>query len=96
MSLTQRRAVSTRALTDSFGNFNSFEQHDAQELCRKMFEHLDDLQQQMESEAENSSASATLDDIFAGTAVNYLKSMSTDHNRQVPEKFLDLEVWAGT
>ena len=34
----------------------------------------------------------TIDGIFAGEAVNYLESCDGHHSRQVPEKFLDLEV----
>ena len=101
LCLSRRRSVSTRGLTASFGNFNSFEQHDAQELCRKLFEHLEDQQQteidrQEKSEPnEEKTSNMNIDNIFSGTVVNYLESCDGLHSRQVPEKFLDLEVCFG-
>lgn len=95
LCLSRRVALSTKGLTSSFGNFNSFEQHDAQELCRKLFEHLDEVQESVESNNDPANAATTqssIDSIFAGTAVSYLESCDGVHKRQVPEKFLDLEV----
>ena len=116
LCLSQRQAIATRGLTTSFGNFNSFEQHDAQELCRKLFEHLDDLHQEQKDSKKEAQAQAAgadsvpssssssssspsssisnpgIDDLFAGTAVNYLESCDGVNAREVPEKFLDLEV----
>lgn len=81
---SKSRAVDTIALTKSFGWEGSevFQQQDVQELCRVLFDALEDC-------FKGSELEKAIDDIYAGEMVDYVKCIDIDYQSERRDKFLD-------
>ena len=77
-------SVDTVALTKSFGWGGSevFQQQDVQELCRVLFDALEECFKG--TDMEN-----VIDDLYAGELVDYVKCIDIDYSSERRDKFLD-------
>jgi ubiquitin C-terminal hydrolase len=82
--LSNTRSVDTIALTKSFGWEGSevFQQQDVQELCRVLFDAL-------EESFKGTEVEKTIDEIYAGEMVDYVKCIDIDYQSERRDKFLD-------
>jgi len=83
----QSRAVSTRELTQAFGwdGMEAFEQHDVQELCRLMFDKL-------EEKMKCSKLETALADMFKGEMENYIDCINIDYQSLREEEYYDISL----
>ena len=88
LQLSSSRSVSTEALTKSFGweGNERFQQQDVQELCRVLFEALE------ESFKGHPDVENFIDELYAGELVDYIKCMDVDYQSERKDKFLDYSV----
>jgi len=84
LQLSRSKSVETVALTKSFGWEGSevFQQQDVQELCRVLFDALEQCFK--ETEAED-----VIDELYAGELVDYVKCIDVDYQSERRDKFLD-------
>eukprot|EP01065_Artemidia_motanka_P047123 TRINITY_DN7301_c0_g3_i1.p1 TRINITY_DN7301_c0_g3~~TRINITY_DN7301_c0_g3_i1.p1 ORF type:complete len:1250 (+),score=425.49 TRINITY_DN7301_c0_g3_i1:82-3750(+) len=84
---TQRTAVSTTCLTDSFGwaRGDALEQHDVQELLRKL---IDNLEEKM----KETSLKGFIDSIILGRMRNYVKCTQIEFESERTEDYKDIQV----
>ena len=102
LHLSQQPAISTVALTRSFGwdSNEVFQQQDVQELNRKLFEALEEAFKDTEE-------AKVIDELFSGEligikigdsyqlahfSVDYIKCMDVDHESEKRDKFLDFSL----
>ena len=80
-------AVATKDLTRSFGwdAYDSFMQHDVQELNRVLCEKL-------EEKMKATSVEGTIQKLFQGHVVNYINCVDVDYKSTRKEEFLDLQL----
>nr|VZI34443.1 unnamed protein product [Spirometra erinaceieuropaei] len=84
---TSAHAVCTEKLTRSFGwaTWDSFMQHDAQELCRVLLDNI-----------ENKMKGTTVEDIipnlFSGKMVSYIKCTQVNYESKREENFYDIQL----
>jgi ubiquitin carboxyl-terminal hydrolase 47 len=83
----KKGAISTKKLTQSFGwdRSDSFTQHDVQELCRVLFDCLEDLFQS--SKQEN-----LLNSLYQGTMIDYVQCLRCQRRSERPDTFLDISL----
>jgi hypothetical protein len=84
LSISNTRSVDTIALTKSFGWEGSevFQQQDVQELCRVLFDAL-------EESFKGTEVEKAIDEIYAGEMVDYVKCIDIDYQSERRDKFLD-------
>eukprot|EP00894_Picocystis_sp_ML_P002631 jgi/Pico_ML_1/53148/g3750.t2 len=80
-------SVATKELTRSFGweAYDSFMQHDVQELNRVLCEKL-------EEKMKGTSVDGTISNLFEGNVMNYIKCVNVDYNSTRKESFMDLQL----
>lgn len=85
LQTSPKSAVETTALTRSFGwdSSDSWQQHDIQELCRVMFDAL-------EQKFKNTKESNLINRLYEGKMVDYLKCLSCGTEKQREDTFLDI------
>jgi len=87
MQLSKQGALTTESLTKSFGwgNAEAFQQQDVQELCRVLFDRLE--------EAFKGTANANLvNELYQGGMVDYLETIGYDYESKRPTEFLDISL----
>ena len=84
LQLSEATSVNTVALTRSFGWEGSevFQQQDVQELCRVLFDAL-------EESFKGTELATVIDDLYAGEMVDYVKCVDIDYQSERRDKFLD-------
>ncbi len=87
LQLSSERAVSTVALTHSFGWEGSevFQQQDVQELTRVLFDALEET-------FKGTAVENIIDDLYAGELVDYLRCLDVDYQSERVDKFLDFSL----
>ena len=87
LQLSTQNAISTVALTKSFGwdSNEVFQQQDVQELSRKLFEALEDAFKGTDEEK-------VIDELFSGELIDYIKCIDIDHESEKRDKFLDFSL----
>ncbi|KAL6042819.1 Ubiquitin carboxyl-terminal hydrolase 47 [Balamuthia mandrillaris] len=85
--LEHKYAISTEALTKSFGweGREAFEQQDAQELCRVLFDALEDS-------FENSSEKGIVQELYEGKMIDYVKCRECGYQSSREDKYLDISL----
>lgn len=80
-------SVATKDLTRSFGwnEYESFMQHDVQELNRVLCEKLED-------KMKSTTVEGTIQHLFEGHAVNYIECINVDYKSTRKEAFQDLQL----
>ncbi|XP_020082061.1 ubiquitin carboxyl-terminal hydrolase 12-like isoform X2 [Ananas comosus] len=80
-------SVSTKELTKSFGwdTYDSFMQHDAQELNRVLCEKLED-------KMKGTVVEGTIQQLFEGHNINYIECINVDYKSSRKESFYDLQL----
>ncbi|XP_024631332.1 ubiquitin carboxyl-terminal hydrolase 12 isoform X5 [Medicago truncatula] len=80
-------SVSTKELTKSFGwdTYDSFMQHDVQELNRVLCEKLED-------KMKGTVVEGTIQKLFEGHHMNYIECMNVDYKSTRKESFYDLQL----
>ncbi|XP_042437838.1 ubiquitin C-terminal hydrolase 13-like isoform X3 [Zingiber officinale] len=80
-------SVTTKELTDSFGwdSYDSFMQHDVQELNRVLCEKLEDKMKRTVVEG-------TIQQLFEGHHTNYIECINVDYKSNRKESFYDLQL----
>lgn len=80
-------AVSTKDLTRSFGwdSYDSFMQHDVQELNRV-------LQDKLEETMKQTTVEGTIQKLFEGHTTNFIECINVDYKSERKEEFLDLQL----
>ncbi|XP_052767469.1 ubiquitin carboxyl-terminal hydrolase 7-like isoform X2 [Mya arenaria] len=80
-------AVGTKKLTKSFGweTFDTFMQHDVQELCRVLLEN-------MESKMKNTCVDGTIPKLFEGKMLSYIRCKHVNYCSQKEEAFYDIQL----
>ncbi|KAJ7975928.1 ubiquitin carboxyl-terminal hydrolase 12 [Quillaja saponaria] len=81
------RSVSTKELTKSFGwdTYDSFMQHDVQELNRVLSEKLED-------KMKGTVVEGTIQQLFEGHHMNYIECINVDYKSTRKESFYDLQL----
>ncbi|CAA6658468.1 unnamed protein product [Spirodela intermedia] len=81
------RSVGTRELTKSFGwdTYDSFMQHDVQELNRVLSEKLED-------KMKGTVVEGTIQHLFEGHHMNYIECINVDYKSTRKESFYDLQL----
>ena len=87
LQLSSERAVSTVALTHSFGWEGSevFQQQDVQELTRVLFDALEET-------FKGTAVENIIDDLYAGELIDYLRCLDVDYQSERVDKFLDFSL----
>lgn len=90
LSTSRRRAVETRSLTKSFGweSAQSFEQHDVQELCRVLFDAIE----QSFAIAGQQCSTLVLQDLYRGQLVSYVRCELCGFESASVDAYLDLSL----
>ncbi|XP_052138255.1 ubiquitin C-terminal hydrolase 12-like isoform X3 [Oryza glaberrima] len=80
-------SVATKELTKSFGwdTYDSFMQHDVQELNRVLCEKLEDKMKETVVEG-------TIEQLFEGHHINYIECINVDYKSNRKESFYDLQL----
>ncbi|KAI9124666.1 hypothetical protein K1719_004588 [Acacia pycnantha] len=80
-------SVTTKELTKSFGwdTYDSFTQHDAQELNRVLCEKLED-------KMKGTVVEGTIQQLFEGHLMNYIECINVDYKSTRKESFYDLQL----
>jgi ubiquitin C-terminal hydrolase len=83
LQLSEKKAVSTRDLTKSFGwdQSDSFVQHDVQELCRVLFDALDESFEQSENDSNQSANPikyGRVSNLYKGIMIDYIQAVDKD------------------
>ncbi|VDK44633.1 unnamed protein product [Taenia asiatica] len=81
------KAVGTEKLTRSFGwtTWDSFMQHDAQELCRVLLDN-------MECKMKGTDVEAVIPKLFCGKMVSYIRCKNVDYGSRREEQFYDIQL----
>ncbi|KAL5111367.1 Ubiquitin carboxyl-terminal hydrolase 7 [Taenia crassiceps] len=81
------KAVGTEKLTRSFGwtTWDSFMQHDAQELCRVLLDN-------MECKMKGTDVEAVIPKLFCGKMVSYIRCKDVDYESKREEQFYDIQL----
>lgn len=81
------KAVGTEKLTRSFGwtTWDSFMQHDAQELCRVLLDN-------MECKMKGTDVEAVIPKLFCGKMVSYIRCKNVDYESKREEQFYDIQL----
>lgn len=81
------RAVGTEKLTRSFGwtTWDSFMQHDAQELCRVLLDN-------MENKMKGTAVERIIPTLFCGKMVSYIRCKNVDYESKREEQFYDIQL----
>jgi ubiquitin carboxyl-terminal hydrolase 47 len=84
LQVSRQRSIDTRALTRSFGWEGSevFQQHDVQELCRVLFDALEETFKTTQHEN-------LIDRLYAGQLIDYIKCKEVNYQSERDDKFLD-------
>jgi len=87
LQLTAQRAITTTALTRSFGwgGADAFQQHDVQELARVLFDAL-------ERSLAGTANSQVINDLFKGSYHDYVRCEECGSERRRTDSFLDLNL----
>ena len=87
LQLTSQRAITTTALTRSFGwgGADAFQQHDVQELARVLFDAL-------ERSLAGTADCQVINDLFKGTYHDYVRCEECGSERRRTDTFLDLNL----
>mmetsp|Transcript_36164 Transcript_36164/g.84971 ORF Transcript_36164/g.84971 Transcript_36164/m.84971 type:complete len:1185 (+) Transcript_36164:407-3961(+) len=90
MQLSDKRAVETKDLTKSFGwdSGEAFQQHDVQELCRVLF---DELEERMKGSSEET----LIKDLFQGYLEGYVRNLpggAIEFESKKREEFMDVSL----
>lgn len=82
---TNKGAVETTELTKSFGwdSSEAWQQHDVQELCRVMFDAL-------EQKFKNTKQADLINHLYEGRMIDYVKCLECSTEKQREDKFLDI------
>ncbi|CAJ0566848.1 unnamed protein product, partial [Mesorhabditis spiculigera] len=85
LQTTDRCNAETTELTNSFGwtTTDAYEQHDIQELCRLMFEAL-------ENRWKNTAQKDLIQKLYRGTMEDFVKCLGCGNEKVKPDYFLDL------
>ncbi|AQK58395.1 Ubiquitin carboxyl-terminal hydrolase 13, partial [Zea mays] len=80
-------SVATKELTKSFGwdTYDSFMQHDVQELNRVLSEKLED-------KMKGTVVEGTIEQLFEGHHINYIECINVEHKSNRKESFYDLQL----
>ncbi|PHT46462.1 Ubiquitin carboxyl-terminal hydrolase 12 [Capsicum baccatum] len=80
-------SVATKELTKSFGwnSYDSFMQHDVQELNRVLCEKL-------EEKMKGTTVEGTIQELFEGRIMNYIECINVDYKSTREESFYDLQL----
>jgi len=80
-------SVATKELTKSFGwdTYDSFLQHDVQELNRVLCEKLED-------KMKGTVVEGTIEQLFEGHHINYIECINVDYKSNCKESFYDLQL----
>ncbi|VAI28993.1 unnamed protein product [Triticum turgidum subsp. durum] len=80
-------SVATKELTKSFGwdTYDSFMQHDVQELNRVLCEKLED-------KMKGTVVEGTIEQLFEGHHINYIECINVDYKSNRKESFYDLQL----
>lgn len=83
----QQTSVSTKMLTKTFGwdNYESFMQHDVQELNRVLCEKLED-------KMKGTKVEGVIQQLFEGNTWNYIECVNVDYKSTRTESFMDLQL----
>eukprot|EP00743_Colponemidia_sp_Colp-15_P009785 GILK01010717.1.p1 GENE.GILK01010717.1~~GILK01010717.1.p1 ORF type:complete len:1303 (+),score=261.81 GILK01010717.1:216-4124(+) len=81
------KSVGTKALTKSFGwnSYEAFTQHDVQELNRLLCDKL-------EEKMKNTVAEGTINRLFEGKTVNFVRCLDVDYQSTREESFYDIQL----
>ncbi|CDS41131.1 ubiquitin carboxyl terminal hydrolase 7 [Echinococcus multilocularis] len=81
------KAVVTEKLTRSFGwtTWDSFMQHDAQELCRVLLDN-------MECKMKGTDVEAIIPKLFCGKMISYIRCKDVDYESKREEQFYDIQL----
>lgn len=81
------RAVATEKLTRSFGwtTWDSFMQHDAQELCRVLLDN-------MENKMKGTAVERIIPTLFCGKMVSYIRCKNVAYESKREEQFYDIQL----
>ncbi|OQR88131.1 hypothetical protein ACHHYP_07520 [Achlya hypogyna] len=84
---TERKAIDTKALTKSFGWNSSdvFQQHDVQELCRVLFDAL-------EESFKGTPDEQMVNDLYQGTLKDYVQCVKCGNESSRLDNFLDISL----
>lgn len=84
LQISNKKSTDTIGLTTSFGwkQQDLFQQQDAQELFRVLFDALEDA-------FKSTSLSNIIDDMYAGEMVDYIRCIDIDYESERIDKFLD-------
>eukprot|EP01041_Mallomonas_annulata_P003615 gene3615-7195_t len=87
LQISKNMSVDTISLTKSFGWEGSevFQQQDVQELCRVLFDALEETFKG--TEVEN-----IIDNLYAGELIDYVKCIDIDYSSERKDKFLDFSL----
>jgi ubiquitin C-terminal hydrolase len=93
MQLSRCPAVGTKSLTHSFGwtAATAFQQHDAQELCRVLFDALE-LATASSTAPENARFGKTLRSLYEGSLIDYIECRECGFRRERQDRFMDLQL----
>ncbi|XP_017893324.1 ubiquitin carboxyl-terminal hydrolase 47 isoform X2 [Ceratina calcarata] len=85
LQTSTKAAVKTTALTQSFGwdSTEAWQQHDIQELCRVMFDAL-------EQKFKNTEQSDLISRFYEGTMIDYVKCLECGNEKSRADTFLDI------
>mmetsp|Transcript_25722 Transcript_25722/g.59337 ORF Transcript_25722/g.59337 Transcript_25722/m.59337 type:complete len:1137 (-) Transcript_25722:120-3530(-) len=85
LQLSKSRALETKDLTKSFGwdSSEAFTQHDVQELCRVLFDSL-------ENAFEETPQAKLIQDLYQGTMMDYVQCKECNHESSRTDHFLDI------
>eukprot|EP01080_Neovahlkampfia_damariscottae_P003426 gene3426-5971_t len=80
--------IETTELTKSFGwdNYDSFRQHDVQEFCRVLMDHLEEKLKKSENQKDK------ILQIFGGKILNFIECINVDYKSEREENFYDLQL----
>jgi len=80
-------AVATKKLTKSFGweALDSFMQHDVQEFCRVLLDH-------MENKMKGTCVEGTIPKLLEGKVCSYISCMNVDYESKRSESFFDIQL----
>jgi hypothetical protein len=81
------KSVGTKKLTRSFGweTFDTFMQHDVQELCRVLMDNL-------ENKMKSTTVEGIIPRLFEGKMISYIKCKSIDYESRRVEPFYDIQL----
>ena len=87
LQMSKSRDIDTKALTKSFGwdSGEVFQQQDIQELCRVLFDALEET-------FKGTNLETAIDDIYAGKIIDYVKCLDVDYSSERIDKVQDFSL----